>query len=312
MQDYKLNFTILTPSFNRANTLHRVFESLKNQTIQGIFEWIIVDDGSSDDTYNLVTYFQKNADFHIKYIFQKNSGKISALLNGIKYIHGELLLIADSDDRFKPQTLEILSEIWKSFSIDERKKCSGIAMLCETQNGQNLGGEFPNEGWFDVYKSIFSGINSHTGETWSALNSEMILRHFNIPDEVLNLKFIPESFFWTRLAIVEKPRSYRINKRLRIYYINESNTGALSQNIRQKQPLGFLFESKYFLNNYPEIIFDFPKSYIIHVIKYSLFSRFLGYNFITSFNNLSKFRAKILFLLLYFPSQFIFARYFNK
>ena len=66
--------TILTPSYNRAHTLPRVFESLKKQSFQD-FEWLIIDDGSTDDTGNLVKRFQQEADFDIRYYHQENQHK---------------------------------------------------------------------------------------------------------------------------------------------------------------------------------------------------------------------------------------------
>lgn len=304
-------FSVLTPSYNRASTLHRVYESLSSQTLQGVFEWVVVDDGSKDETQALVEGWQKEANFPILYLAKKNGGKISALLEGLSHIQGELLLIADSDDRFLPQTLETFHALWQGFTQEEKNRCSGIGVLCLTQEGKPLGRPFPKEGWFEVYDSMFDGTNDATGETWSALNASMLKRHFSLPKEAEGLKFIPESFFWVKLAIHERPKSYRINQPLRIYYVNEEGTGALSENIRLKQPRGFLFESRYFLNHYPFILKEYPRSYLKHLLKYALFSRYLGDGFLASWKNLTSWRAKILFALCYLPAFALQKRYFH-
>ena len=74
METYRYIFTVFTPTYNRAHTLHRVYGSLKVQTFRD-FEWLIVDDGSTDDTEALVKQWQAEANFPIRYIWQKNSGK---------------------------------------------------------------------------------------------------------------------------------------------------------------------------------------------------------------------------------------------
>lgn len=70
--------TVFTPTYNRENTLSRVFDSLKSQTYRD-FEWIIVDDGSTDNTKAVVEKFMQAASFEIKYYYQKNSGKHVAI-----------------------------------------------------------------------------------------------------------------------------------------------------------------------------------------------------------------------------------------
>jgi len=136
--------SVLTPTYNRANKLHRVYESIKKQTLQKvdnkyIFEWIIVDDGSDDHTKELVQKWQKEVDWKITYKYQENQGKWKALQEGIKLINNELTLIADSDDRFLEDTFKTFYEVWNGFSEQEKEKCSGIGVLCQDQYGNRVG-----------------------------------------------------------------------------------------------------------------------------------------------------------------------------
>ena len=71
-------FTVFTPTFNRAHTLHRVYNSLCAQTFSD-FEWVVVDDGSEDDTERLIAKWKKEADFPVLYKKQKNRGKHMAM-----------------------------------------------------------------------------------------------------------------------------------------------------------------------------------------------------------------------------------------
>ena len=102
-------FTVFTPTFNRAYTLQGVYESLAMQTFRD-FEWIIVDDGSTDNTENLISEWKKEANFVIRYYYQTNQGKHIASNKGVKEAQGELFLFLDSDDRCVPQTLEVFKK----------------------------------------------------------------------------------------------------------------------------------------------------------------------------------------------------------
>ena len=90
--------TIVTPTFNRANKLPNLFRSLCQQTKKD-FTWMIVDDGSSDESKRIIEDFkQSDAGFPIQYIYKKNGGKHSALNVAFREVSTELLFIVDSDD----------------------------------------------------------------------------------------------------------------------------------------------------------------------------------------------------------------------
>ena len=265
-------FSVITPTYNRTNKLHRVYESIKNQTLQKIdnkyiFEWIIIDDGSDDNTKELVQKWQKEVDWPIIYKYQENQGKWKALQEGIKLINNELTLIADSDDRFLEDTFKTFYHIWSGFSEQEKEKCSGIGVLCQDQYGNRVGCDFPIEKQFIKteivvmkWKSI--GLN----EIWGALKTKNLRYAFlDMPNEAKKLKMIPESFFWDKITFGLEQYSYPLNKVLRIYYKEDDN---ISHNIREKYPEGFLFESKYFITHYPKVLFKYPKVYLKHLLKF--------------------------------------------
>ncbi len=273
----KNNFlTVLTPTYNRADKLYRVYKSIKKQTLQKIdnnylFEWIIVDDGSNDNTKELIEKWQKEVDWDIIYKYQKNQGKWKALQEGIKVAKGELTLIADSDDEFLDETFETFYNIWNSFSEDEKIKCSGIGVLCEDQYGNRVGCDFPIEKkLITTQKVVMKWKNIPLGETWAALKTKNLKFAFlDISNEAKLLKFIPESFFWDKITFKLKPYSYPINKVLRVYYRGGNDN--ISYNIREKHPEGFYFESKYFITHYPFVLLKYPKIYIKHLIKFIYF-----------------------------------------
>ena len=131
--------TVFTPTYNRRKSLPRVFESLKMQTFRD-FIWIIVDDGSTDDTESLVDEFKKKADFKIVYIYQKNAGKHSAINRALQETTSELFLIADSDDSFKANALEVFIDTWESIPEEERNQYKGVIAKCyNAEDGTPIG-----------------------------------------------------------------------------------------------------------------------------------------------------------------------------
>ena len=101
-------FTICTATYNRAHTLNRTFDSLMCQSEKD-FEWLVIDDGSTDKTDALVRKWQAIAPFPIRYEYQPNQGKHIAVNLGAAKARGELFIIADSDDEFPSNALEILA-----------------------------------------------------------------------------------------------------------------------------------------------------------------------------------------------------------
>ena len=97
--------TILTPAYNRAYSLPRLFESLQKQTCKE-FKWLVVDDGSSDDTEELIQQFNRTADFDIRYIYKENGGRHSAINLGVREIETALTFPVDSDDLLLPNAVE--------------------------------------------------------------------------------------------------------------------------------------------------------------------------------------------------------------
>lgn len=106
-----MKISIITPTYNRAHTLPRCFESLMKQNYDD-FEWIIVDDGSTDDTQKLVESMIKNSKFKIKYLYQKNQGKHIAHNLAVSNAEGELTVCVDSDDYLVESTLSRISTYW--------------------------------------------------------------------------------------------------------------------------------------------------------------------------------------------------------
>lgn len=149
--DFLLFLTICTPTYNRAYTLERVYNSLLGQR-DADFEWIIVDDGSNDNTEELVKSFIDQEKLRIKYIFQSNQGKHIALNKGIDMARGELFTCLDSDDWLYPNSIELIKVTWEKNS--QFRNLVGLISLDSYENGDIVGTRFPEHltqaNWIDL------------------------------------------------------------------------------------------------------------------------------------------------------------------
>ena len=128
--------TVFTPSYNRAYTLHKCYESLLRQTSKD-FTWLIVDDGSSDNTKELVDSWINENKIEINYIYQENQGMHGAHNTAYKNIKTELNVCIDSDDYMPNDAVEKIKETWEK--IKDNEKISGIAGLDAYKNGDIIG-----------------------------------------------------------------------------------------------------------------------------------------------------------------------------
>lgn len=142
MEKYRLS--ICTPTYNREELLARQYESLCKQTFKQ-FEWLIIDDGSTDNTKDRVRSWQKIAPFPIFYYQQENLGRFAALNQGFVNAKGELIAFIDSDDYFLPNALERMLFHWDSIPNNEKQNFAGIAGLCMNTLDNLIGTRFPKD-----------------------------------------------------------------------------------------------------------------------------------------------------------------------
>lgn len=135
-----VTLTVFTPTYNRAYILHRCYESLCRQTSKD-FMWLIIDDGSTDNTKELVNkWIQKDNGFEIKYVYKENGGMHTGHNKAYELIDTELNVCIDSDDFMPDNAVELITEFWKKYGSD---KYSGIASLDNDEEGNIIGTKFP-------------------------------------------------------------------------------------------------------------------------------------------------------------------------
>ncbi len=118
----QIKISVLTPSYNRADKLKVLYQSLCNQTYTN-FEWILIADGSTDETDDVVKSFIEEKKISIKYKWKQNGGKPSAHNEGILLADSELTIICDDDDYFVDKALSTVCQYWKKY---KNKKTGGL------------------------------------------------------------------------------------------------------------------------------------------------------------------------------------------
>ena len=148
-----MKISILTPTYNRANLLTNLYNSLVKNSNYGIeIEWLIMDDGSTDNTQSVVENFIKQNKIDIKYFKQENQGKMVAINNLVEKTTGELIVDCDSDDYFSDDAFKIIKESYEKYP-NENQELYGMCFLKYDTKGQNMGQLFKNEKttMFDLY-----------------------------------------------------------------------------------------------------------------------------------------------------------------
>jgi glycosyltransferase involved in cell wall biosynthesis len=217
-------FTVLTPTYNRAGTLPRVYASLLAQTSCNL-EWVVVDDGSEDETEALVRGWMVEAPFPIRYLRQANAGKPAAVNRGIAEARGFFTLVLDSDDACVPHAIETFERIWAGIPAAERPRYSGVAVLAVTPDGELVGSTFPGER-LDAHPHDVALRHGVRGEKWG-FHRTALLREALYPITP-GERWMPEALMWNRIS-----RRYLVrheNVALRVY---EPNADGITARIRE-------------------------------------------------------------------------------
>lgn len=228
--------TILTPTYNREGLLPQLYDSLCRQTFTN-FEWIIVDDGSTDGTEKLFNSARDNQNsifriqkskFKVQYIKKANGGKHTAVNLGVTKASGALILILDSDDELPPNAIETISKEWiKAVNEEtdnkspENKPLCGICGYMSHRNGEIIGNRLINIRCDELQLKYKYHV---IGDMCEIFRTD-VLRKFPFP-EIKGEKFCPEDLVWDRIA-----KSYSLYIFPKVIYLRDYIEGGLTDNI---------------------------------------------------------------------------------
>lgn len=262
--------TIFTPTYNRAYILHQLYESLCNQTNKE-FVWLVVDDGSTDDTRNIVEKWIEEKKIHIQYIYQENGGKQRAHNRAVTECNTELFCCVDSDDFLVKSAVNDVLSHWDN--LNNKETLSGIVAMRGKDESTPIGNFLPSNinqsPLSDLYKKY-----GFKGDTMLIFKTE-ILRQF--PFVVCDgEKFMGEGYVYIQIdqryslsllrkilyickylddgytnntsnLIKDNPRSYLLEKQLELKY---------EKDIKRRCIIAITYDSVCFLTRDIKKIFE--------------------------------------------------------
>lgn len=254
-QHYTLTF--FTSTYNRKSTITRTYESLLNVKTPDYngskvtFEWIIIDDGSSDGTDKICKKWCEEDKLPIRYYWQENQGKHIAMNFAIQQAAcGKFWLTIDSDDTILPEALEIYFKEWNS--IGDNNSFCAVAARCKESNGNIVGDLLPRSP-LDISAIDLRLKYRIKGEMLEMYRVD-ILRQYPFPAYDNRMRFCPESIVWFEIAKKYKMRV--VDKAARIYYHDATTSIMSAKNINRSAANYYLW--LYHINNLSRYIIYNP------------------------------------------------------
>lgn len=282
--------TILTPTYNRKYIINKAYESLISQTNKN-FEWLVIDDGSTDNTDELINKYIKENKIKIRYIYKKNGGKHTALNVGINNTKGDLILILDSDDYLSENAVEIVYKYWEKYK--NNKNLCGMTFL------RHLSNPFYKEKLFEECVSNmidFKYNNNNLADMCEVMRTD-ILKKYPYPE------FPGERFLSEVIVTGEIAKKYSTAYiPIEIYYTKYLEDG-LSKNwfkLVVNNPLGARANNIMFMSKKYKFIIR-----IKNCIMFNVFS-FIGHKKI-----FKETKMKFFAFLFFIPSFFV-AKYLER
>lgn len=278
--------TVFTPTYNRKKELKNLYNSLLKQTYTD-FEWLIVDDGSKDDTMTFINKIKKDKKIKINYIYKENGGKPSAYNVGLENAKGEIFLCVDSDDIISDDALMVINEDFNNKYHDGLIGFTYNRAYISNKT-KVIGTKFP-EGIDEAYYYDIYGKLKVKGDKLMTFNT-LIAKKYLFPI-IDNEKFVPEALIYNRIS-----KKYKMGLSNKILGLSEYLPDGYSANyfsLVKRNPKGnaLYFKEKYDI---------FPTLY--NVYGYILFSIYAKKSFKQT---LKEHKAKFKVILLYVPVKIL-------
>lgn len=287
-----MKLTILTPTYNRAGELADLFRSLERQTVSD-FEWLIVDDGSTDGTEQAVRGWEKTTELPIRYMYKENGGKHTALNLGIREIDSPLTFIVDSDDELPTDAVETILRYEERYR--GRPELCGFSFLRANRSGEVNGMQYSPDELVDTYTNV--RINGHDIYADKAeVFYTRCLKEFPFP-EYPGERFLGEDTVWIRMA-----RKYKMVHINQVVYICDYLSGGLTMNRRKhniQSPLGSMNRGLIFMSREIRTVYRMRGC-----MQYLIYGRFAGYGF---GKLVAECPSKPIALLCFIPSALLYA-----
>ena len=290
--------TIFTPTYNRAHLLDRLYQNLCEQDYQN-FEWLIIDDGSTANTKEVVENYKREGKLNIQYFYKKNGGKHTAINLGLQKAKSDIFFLLDSDDFLEKTATNIVADKWEIIGKDNQ--LSGIVGLSKFLNKEVRTDAFPEDDWVVSFTDIYFKYKI-LGDKPVAFKTS-VLKKFPFPEKE-GVKFVFEAVSWHEMA-----KYYNVLAVNDLLQYKEYVDDGITRNTYKKDYLkGLAFSFYNLVKNRTYPFSKYPHHFIwnyIHLAINSLLSE-------ESYFNQLSLMDKILYLIFYPRAYYTYLKLKNK
>ena len=291
--------TLFTPTYNRAHLLSRLYNSILIQDVIDV-EWLIVDDGSIDDTEALIENFQKESIINIRYYKKSNGGKHTAINFGLQNAKGELFFIIDSDDVLAENALKFIKTHYQS--IKNNDKICGIVGLSQYIDKQEIVGDyFLRDDWEVSFADIY--LKYHLKGDKSVAFKTEVLKKYPFPEKQ-RIRFVFEAVVWHEMS--KKYNVLALNKIVQFVEYQKSGVSDSSFKKWYIQSLAFSFFHLIKNKTYP--LLKYPHHFFWNYIHLAINSLLSGESYYKQLSLIDK----MLYLILYPRAYYTFLKLKDK
>ena len=255
--------TVFTPAYNRADLLPRCYESMKRQTNKN-FIWMIIDDGSTDNTRTLVEgWLKEPLDFEIVYYYKENGGLHTAYNEAIAHIETELCVCIDSDDFMPDNAVERILEFWAAHGSD---RVAGIVGVDHDLNDRIIGDPLPDQKTVNLIDLLVGRYPIVNGDRTNVVRTELYKKY--APMKV----FPGEKNFNPHYLHLQISREYDflvLNENLRFVDYQPGGMSASMWKQYRSSPRSFAETRKLYLS-FPNTGFKFRFRHCVHYVSSSV------------------------------------------
>ena len=291
--------TLFTPTYNRAHLLSRLYNSILMQDVIDV-EWLIVDDGSIDDTEALIENFQKESIINIRYYKKSNGGKHTAINFGLQNAKGELFFIIDSDDVLAENALKNIKKHYQS--IKNNNNMCGIVGLSQYIDKQEIVGDFfLRDGWEVSFADIY--LKYHLKGDKSVAFKTEVLKKYHFPEKQ-GIRFVFEAVVWHEMS-----KKYKVLAINNIIQYKEYTNEGITRNTYKKDYLrGLAFSFFHLIKNKTYPLLKYPHHFFWNYIHLAINSLLSGESYYKQLSLIDK----MLYLILYPRAYYTFLKLKDK
>ena len=291
--------TLFTPTYNRAHLLSRLYNSILMQDVIDV-EWLIVDDGSIDDTEALIENFKKESIINIRYYKKSNGGKHTAINFGLQYAKGELFFIIDSDDVLAENALKIIKTHYQS--IKNNDKICGIVGLSQYIDKQEIVGDyFLRDDWEVSFADIY--LKYHLKGDKSVAFKTEVLQQYPFPEKQ-GVRFVFEAVVWHEMS--KKYNVLALN--MIVQFVEYQKSGVSDSSFKKWYIQSLAFSFFHLIKNKTYPLLKYPHHFFWNYIHLAINSLLSGESYYKQLSLIDK----MLYLILYPRAYYTFLKLKDK